>query len=103
MGRRAALFLLRMSTGSGDLESVYPSFTVGGRAVSAETTVRFPRRIHGPGQSETGWPGGPGMVIVACVTDPQCLDALPGEVLATFGVAGTSPVRLPGGQGTTWR
>jgi uncharacterized protein (TIGR02569 family) len=25
------------------------------------------------------------------------------EVLAAFGVAGTSPVRLPGGQGTTWR
>jgi uncharacterized protein (TIGR02569 family) len=30
-------------------------------------------------------------------------DAVPAEVLAAFGVAGTSPVRLPGGRGTTWR
>jgi uncharacterized protein (TIGR02569 family) len=30
-------------------------------------------------------------------------DAVPGEVLAAFGVAGTEPVRLAGGQGTAWR
>ena len=29
--------------------------------------------------------------------------AVPDEVLAAFGVAGVVPVRLPGGQGTTWR
>ena len=28
---------------------------------------------------------------------------VPEEVLTSFGVAGTVPVRLPGGQGTTWR
>jgi uncharacterized protein (TIGR02569 family) len=31
------------------------------------------------------------------------LDALPEAVLTAFGVAGTVPVRLPGGRGTTWR
>jgi uncharacterized protein (TIGR02569 family) len=31
------------------------------------------------------------------------LDAVPAGVLAAFGLAGTAPVRLPGGQGTTWR
>jgi uncharacterized protein (TIGR02569 family) len=31
------------------------------------------------------------------------LDAVPEGVLAAFGVAGVGPVRLPGGQGTTWR
>jgi uncharacterized protein (TIGR02569 family) len=31
------------------------------------------------------------------------LEAVPGEVLAAFGVAGRDAVRLPGGQGTTWR
>jgi uncharacterized protein (TIGR02569 family) len=30
-------------------------------------------------------------------------DVVPEEVLAEFGVAGVVPVRLPGGQGTTWR
>jgi uncharacterized protein (TIGR02569 family) len=30
-------------------------------------------------------------------------DAVPADVLAAFGVAGVDPVRLPGGQGTTWR
>jgi uncharacterized protein (TIGR02569 family) len=30
-------------------------------------------------------------------------DRVPEEVLAAFGVAGISPVRLPGGQGTAWR
>lgn len=30
-------------------------------------------------------------------------DTVPGGVLAAFGVAGTAPVRLPSGQGTTWR
>jgi uncharacterized protein (TIGR02569 family) len=92
-----------MSTGSGDSQSVYPLFTRGGRDVSAETTVRFPLGIPGPGQSETGWPGGPGIVIVACVTDPRRLDVVPEEVLAAFGAARSEPVRLPGGQGTTWR
>jgi uncharacterized protein (TIGR02569 family) len=92
-----------MSVGPGDSEGVYPSFTRGDRDVSAETTARFPRRIQGPGQSETGWPGGAGIVILACVTDPQRLDGVPEEVLATFGVAGSAPMRLAGGQGTTWR
>ena len=31
------------------------------------------------------------------------LGAVPGGVLAAFGVAGAVPARLPGGQGTTWR
>lgn len=31
------------------------------------------------------------------------LGAVPGGVLAAFGVAGVVPVRLPGGQGTAWR
>ena len=43
------------------------------------------------------------VVIVACVVALECLDAVPGAVLAEFGVAGVVPVRLPGGQGTTWR
>jgi uncharacterized protein (TIGR02569 family) len=44
-----------------------------------------------------------GVVIVACVAALEGLDAVPGEVLAEFGIAGVVPVRLPGGQGTTWR
>jgi uncharacterized protein (TIGR02569 family) len=43
------------------------------------------------------------VVIVACVVASERLDAVPDEVLASFGVAGVVPVRLPGGQGTTWR
>ena len=30
-------------------------------------------------------------------------DAVPAEVLAAFGVSGSVPVRLPGGEGRTWR
>jgi len=30
------------------------------------------------------------------------LEAVPGDVLAAFGVTGIVPARLPGGQGTTW-
>ena len=30
-------------------------------------------------------------------------DRVPADVLAAFGVAGASPVQLPGGQGTAWR
>jgi uncharacterized protein (TIGR02569 family) len=33
----------------------------------------------------------------------ELLHAVPEGVLAAFGVAGAVPVRLPGGQGTTWR
>ena len=39
----------------------------------------------------------------AAPADAALADAVPEEVLAAFGVAGVSPVRLPGGQGTTWR
>jgi uncharacterized protein (TIGR02569 family) len=31
------------------------------------------------------------------------LDSVPGAVLTAFGLAGTVPTRLPGGQGTAWR
>jgi uncharacterized protein (TIGR02569 family) len=41
--------------------------------------------------------------IVACVAASELTDALPDEVLAAFGVPGVIPLRLPGGQGTTWR
>jgi len=34
---------------------------------------------------------------------PEHVDEVPEGVLAAFGVAGTVPVRLPGGRGTTWR
>ena len=44
-----------------------------------------------------------GVVSVACVADSERLDRVPEEVLAAFGLAGTVPVRLPGGQGTAWR
>ena len=44
-----------------------------------------------------------GGVIVACVAVSEQTDAVPDGVLAAFGVAGVVPVRLPGGQGTTWR
>jgi len=43
------------------------------------------------------------VVIVAGVVAPERVDAVPGEVLAEFGMAGVVPVRLPGGQGTRWR
>ena len=43
------------------------------------------------------------VVIVTCVTGAERLDRVPGEVLAAFGLAGTVPIRLPGGQGTAWR
>ena len=43
------------------------------------------------------------VVIVACVTGAGCLDSVPEEVLAAFGLAGTVPTRLSGGQGTAWR
>jgi uncharacterized protein (TIGR02569 family) len=42
-------------------------------------------------------------VIVACVAASEQTDGVPDGVLAAFGVAGVIPVRLPGGQGTTWR
>jgi uncharacterized protein (TIGR02569 family) len=41
-------------------------------------------------------------VIVACVAASEQTDAVPDGVLAAF-AAGVVPVRLPGGQGTTWR
>jgi uncharacterized protein (TIGR02569 family) len=44
-----------------------------------------------------------GVVIVACMAAPERLDVVPAEVLAAFGVADAEPVRLAGGQGTTWR
>jgi uncharacterized protein (TIGR02569 family) len=44
-----------------------------------------------------------GLVIVAFVIIAADQDAVPEGVLASFGVAGIVPVRLPGGQGTTWR
>jgi uncharacterized protein (TIGR02569 family) len=60
--------------------------------------------------------GDPGRTaaIVSGVTDPEPQGSLPGvpsvpgpvppdEVLSAFGLAGNVPVRLPGGQGTTWR
>ena len=43
------------------------------------------------------------VVIVACVVASERLDVVPEGVLAAFGVAGVVPVRLPGGQGSTWR
>ena len=43
------------------------------------------------------------VVIVACVTGAGRLDSVPEEVLAAFGLAGTVPMRLSGGQGTAWR
>jgi len=43
------------------------------------------------------------VTIVACVAAAEQMDAVPDGVLAAFGVAGIVPVRLPGGQGTTWR
>jgi uncharacterized protein (TIGR02569 family) len=43
------------------------------------------------------------VVIVACVTGAGRLDSVPEEVLAAFGLAGTVPTRLSGGQGTAWR
>jgi len=43
------------------------------------------------------------LVIVACVTGAGRLDSVPEEVLAAFGLAGTVPTRLSGGQGTAWR
>lgn len=43
------------------------------------------------------------VVIVACVTGSDRLDKVPEEVLSAFGLAGTVPVRLAGGQGTAWR
>jgi uncharacterized protein (TIGR02569 family) len=60
-----------------------------------------PRKLKDSAQ--TSWPGAPGIAIVARVTDPRCLDLVPAEVLAAFGVAGAEPARLAGGQGTTWR
>jgi uncharacterized protein (TIGR02569 family) len=48
----------------------------------------------------------PGPVIVARVPDrerPGRAGGVPAEVLAGFGLAGSAPVRLPGGQGTAWR
>jgi uncharacterized protein (TIGR02569 family) len=44
-----------------------------------------------------------GVITVSCVVAPERLDVVPEEVLAAFGVAGVVPVRLPGGQGSTWR
>jgi hypothetical protein len=43
------------------------------------------------------------VVIVVGVVASERVDAVPGEVLAEFGMAGVVPVRLPGGQGTRWR
>ena len=43
------------------------------------------------------------VVIVACVTGAESLDSVPGEVLAAFGLTGTVPMQLSGGQGTAWR
>jgi uncharacterized protein (TIGR02569 family) len=49
------------------------------------------------------------IVIVACVADAADiadsgrLDSVPEGVLAAFGLAGTVPTRLAGGQGTAWR
>lgn len=49
------------------------------------------------------------IVIVACVADAADiadsgrLDSVPEGVLAAFGLAGTVPARLAGGQGTAWR
>ena len=43
------------------------------------------------------------VVIVACVTGAGRLNSVPEEVLAAFGLAGTVPMRLSGGQGTAWR
>jgi uncharacterized protein (TIGR02569 family) len=41
--------------------------------------------------------------MVACMVAPERLDVVPDGVLAAFGVTGAVPVRLPGGQGSTWR
>ena len=43
------------------------------------------------------------VVIVACMVASECLDAVPEGVLEAFGIAEVVPVRLTGGQGTTWR
>ena len=37
------------------------------------------------------------------MVDSEPRNAVPEEVLAAFGLAGAAAVRLPGGQGTTWR
>ena len=37
------------------------------------------------------------------MTGAEGLDSVPEEVLAAFGLAGTVPTRLTGGQGTAWR
>jgi uncharacterized protein (TIGR02569 family) len=42
-------------------------------------------------------------VIVTRVTAAERRDGVPEEVLTAFGLAGTVPARLPGGQGTAWR
>jgi hypothetical protein len=44
-----------------------------------------------------------GVVIVACMVASECPDPVPEGVLVAFGLAGVIPVRLSGGQGTTWR
>jgi uncharacterized protein (TIGR02569 family) len=41
--------------------------------------------------------------MVASVVAAEHLDAFPQQVLTAFGLTGQVPVRLPGGQGTTWR
>jgi uncharacterized protein (TIGR02569 family) len=43
------------------------------------------------------------LVIVASVSALEHQEAVPDGVLAAFGVSGAIPVRLPGGQGVTWR
>jgi len=43
-----------------------------------------------------------GVVIVASMVASERPDTVPEEVLVAFGLAGVVPVRLPGGQGTTW-
>jgi hypothetical protein len=44
-----------------------------------------------------------GTVTVAGVVGPESPGGVPAAVLAAFGLASAVPVRLPGGQGTTWR
>lgn len=44
-----------------------------------------------------------GVVIVGRVVTSERADVVPAEVLASFGVGGIAAVRLPGGQGITWR
>ncbi len=43
------------------------------------------------------------VVIVACMVASERPDAVPKAVFAAFGMGDVVPVRLPGGQGTTWR